>query len=203
MLPTNVVVGGASRSSFMPSCHSGRSSYGRAGIPCSITACRVYAMRHDLGRCEEAVAVRVVAMMVRVEDAAERLAGDLHRESLEGPGVQRWAQGVDGEQVVGSGNDAGVAQARIVHARSARLRIGKDPGRELPKLRVPARNRREGRTAPRLRPPSTGSAPRPVTVSRIAWRRESDIVVIVGRILASGPYRHNCHHTTDIYWRAL
>ena len=86
--------------------------------------------RHDLGRREETVPVGVVPMVVRVDDAAERFPGGGFGGGLEGLGVDRRAQRVDGQETGGPGNHAGVAQARVVHVRAAGLRVRVDVGCE-------------------------------------------------------------------------
>ena len=92
---------------------------------------------HDFRRQEEAVAVGVVAMVVRVDHAAERLARGRHGRRLERLGVHWRTERVDGEQAVGAGNHPGIAQARVVEPWAAGLRIRIDVRRQTPHLGRP------------------------------------------------------------------
>jgi hypothetical protein len=102
-------------------------------------------VRHDLGGREEAIPVRVVAMVMGVDHAAECLAGGVEGGGFERPRVHRWAQRIDGEEMIRPDDHASVAEAGVVDAGSSRLRVGVNAGRELAQFRPPTRDRRKGR----------------------------------------------------------
>jgi hypothetical protein len=100
--------------------------------------------RHDFERGEKAVAVGVIAVMMRVDDPREGLAGRGLRGGFERFGVNRRTESVDGQESVRTCYDACVAQARVVDARPARLRVGVDVRCQAAQFGRPGRNPRRG-----------------------------------------------------------
>ena len=103
--------------------------------------------RHDLGRQEEAIAGGVIGVVMRVDQAAARLAGGLVRRRKKSPRVRRRCEGVDRHPIIGPDDAGAVADGGAGDARTAALRVRVDVRRELLELGVPAGDRhRRGST---------------------------------------------------------
>ena len=102
-------------------------------------------VRHDFNRHEVLVAAHMIAVVVSVDQVAERFIGDFPDGSDEVLRMNRPSRGIDHQHTVVADYDACVGNALVGDARAVPLDVGVDVGRELPKLGLPARDLRESR----------------------------------------------------------
>jgi hypothetical protein len=101
-------------------------------------------MADDFNRRKKLIAIHVIAVMVRVDQATEGLvAGCLAGRGEKGLGMERRSVRVDGQQVVFADDEAAVRDALVCLAWTAALDVREHVGSELPELGFPARDLRK------------------------------------------------------------